>query len=307
MSRSAIEFSGVSKVYSYGFWGKKQKALDRLNLSVPEGSIFGFLGANGAGKTTGIKILMGLQFATEGEIRVFGESLSAPSVRARVGYLPERPYFHDSLTAAEFLDFHRDLYGSFQGNKKLPSNEDLLELVGLGDVAGKRLKDFSKGMLQRAGIAQALVNDPDLVILDEPMSGLDPVGRREMRDLILRLGKQGKTVFFSSHILSDIENLCHRIAFLERGVLKHEGDLKTMLHENSTRFELSFAGLSRATVLETPELKSAEPVGETYLLRCESEREGREAITALAKAGGRILSFHPEHRSLEDFLFGGRK
>lgn len=307
MSRAAIEFSGVTKIYSYGFWGKKQKALDRLNLTVPEGTIFGFLGANGAGKTTGIKILMGLQFATEGEIRVFGEPLAAPSVRARIGYLPERPYFHDSLTASEFLNFHRDLYGSWRAKKKLPSNDELLELVGLPDVAGKRLKEFSKGMLQRAGIAQALVNDPDLVILDEPMSGLDPVGRREVRDLILRLGKQGKTVFFSTHILSDVENLCHRMAFLEKGVLKHSGDLKTLLHENSTRFELAFAGMTRETVQASPVLKGAEAVGDSFLLRCASEQIGHEALQELARQGGKILSYQPEHRSLEDFLFGGRR
>jgi ABC-2 type transport system ATP-binding protein len=306
MSRVAIEFSGVSKTYKFGFLGKKQKALDSLDLAVPEGSIYGFLGANGAGKTTSIKILMGLQFADTGSVRVFGGDPGEAKTKARIGYLPERPYFHDTMTANELLDFHRNLFSGTLKGKKLPNNEELLALVGLAGVAGKQLKDFSKGMLQRAGIAQALVNNPDLVILDEPMSGLDPVGRREMRDLILKLAADGKTVFFSSHILSDVESICHRIAFLEKGVLKHEGDIRSMRSEGS-RHEISFTGISEEKRKSSPALANAKPTGGALLLVCNNGEETQKSIEEIWRLGGKLLSYHPEQRSLEDFLFGEGK
>lgn len=302
---TAIEFSGVSKTYAYGFWGQKQKALNSLSISVPAGSIYGFLGANGAGKTTGIKILMGLQFADAGTIRVFGGDPGDAATKARMGYLPERPYFHETMTAAELLNFHRSLFAG-KVNKPLPSNESLLELVGIPGVGGKQLKDFSKGMLQRAGIAQALVNDPDLVILDEPMSGLDPVGRREMRDLILKLAAGGKTVFFSSHILSDVESICHRLAFLEKGVLKHEGELRTML-QSSTRQEVVFDGIAPAKISESAPLAGARAGGGHYLLSCSGSGPAKAAIEEIWRLGGKLHSYHPEQRSLEDFLFGEDK
>lgn len=295
MSEAVIEFRELSKVYTYGFWGKKQTALDRLSLSVPAGSIYGFLGANGAGKTTGIKILMSLQFASAGEVRIFGESPESIKAKTRIGYLPERPYFHDSMKAHEFLRFHRNLFGSDLRGRKLPSEEELLDLVGLTNVADKSLKDFSKGMLQRIGIAQALVNDPELVILDEPMSGLDPVGRREVRDLILELGQRGKTIFFSSHILSDVETLCHRLAFLERGVLKFEGSLQEVRNAGTGQYEVMFTGAS---------LPQAGKFGEAWLLVCANAGEAKQAIEAVWQQGGTLISSQPRQRTLEDFLFG---
>jgi ABC-2 type transport system ATP-binding protein len=293
-----IQFDGLSKTYSQGFLGRKQTAVEALSLSVPKGSIYGFLGANGAGKTTCIKIMMGLQFATLGRVSLFGEDPLLPSVKQRVGYLPERPYFHDSMTIEKFLNFHRRLFG---GAKTL-SNEALLQLVSLSDVAGKSLRSYSKGMLQRAGIAQALVNDPELVVLDEPMSGLDPVGRREMRDLILKLNSMGKTVFFSSHILSDVEQICHRIAFLERGKLRHEGSLQEILG-GSSGYELAFRGSLDGLFGARPTRK----VGADTFVHCHSTDEANALIKAAWEKGGTLLSFQREQRSLEDFLFGSRE
>jgi ABC-2 type transport system ATP-binding protein len=303
MSSPVIEFESVSKIYKLGFWGRKQKALDQLCLSVPPQSIYGFLGANGAGKTTGIKILLSLQFVTTGKVKVFGQDPASSEAKARIGYLPERPYFHDTMKAHEFLRFHRDLFGTTLKGKNLLSNEALLDLVGLPNVADKALKDFSKGMLQRIGIAQALVNDPELVILDEPMSGLDPVGRREIRDLILKLGQNGKTVFFSSHILSDVETLCHRIAFLERGVLKYEGSLAEVRNAGTGQIEVVFR-LGEELRVKNSLLKNAQSTGDACLLHCSSAVDARATIEEIWKAGGVLVSSQPQQRTLEDFLFG---
>lgn len=307
MSEAVIDFRSLSKDYRFGFWGRKQRALDRLTVRVPSSSIYGFLGANGAGKTTAIKILMGLQFATEGEARIFGQPPTAAEAKARLGYLPERPYFHDTMSANEFLNFHRRLFGSSLAGRRQPPNEELLELVGLRQVADKSLRDYSKGMLQRIGIAQALVNDPELVVLDEPMSGLDPVGRREVRDLILRLAERGKTIFFSSHILSDVETLCHRIAFLEKGLLKFEGSLAEVRLGASGRFEVLFGGITPDRITGSARLRAASRTGDAFLLQCGNREEGRAAIEEIWQAGGTLHSFHPEQRTLEDFLFGAER
>lgn len=304
MNKPIIEFRNITKVYSVGFWGKKQIALKNLNLKVPPGSIYGFLGANGAGKTTGIKLLMGLQFPQEGSLFIFGKEANDPAAKANLGYLPERPYFHDSMTAKEFLNFHRSLFGDLLKNKKIPTNQELLNLVGLQNVEGKYLKDFSKGMLQRIGIAQALVNDPDLIVLDEPMSGLDPVGRREVRDLIVNLSQKGKTIFFSSHILSDVESICHRIAFLEKGELKFEGTIKDIQLTEKTKHELIFSGIDEIEIKKSAALKEAQLVSDAYILRCEDESAGKKAIEEIFAKNGKLKSYHPIHKTLEDFLFG---
>lgn len=301
---SAIDFKSLTKIYAVGFWGKKQKALHSASFSVPKNSIYGFLGANGAGKTTAIKILMGLQFPTEGEVLVFGIPPLDPKAKARIGYLPERPYFHGNMKVHEFLNFHRNLFSPSLAGKKLPSNEELLKLVGLEQVAEKSLKDFSKGMLQRAGIAQALVNDPDLVVLDEPMSGLDPVGRRDMRDLILKLYKLGKTIFFSSHILSDIESVCHRIAFLEKGVLKYEGLLSEILRSEAAPYEVQFSGISEAALQASGLLSKSHIAGQSRLVLCPNNQEAKRVIEEVWRLGGNLNSYHREQRTLEEFLYG---
>src|SRR6185437_10127218 len=208
MSTPAIEIAGLTKDYPVGFWRKRmRRSLDDLNLKVEDGETFGFLGPNGAGKTTTLKLLMGLIFPTSGTARVRGRSIDDVNMHREIGYLPEQPYFYDYLTARELLDY----YARFSGYSRAERRERVgrfLEVVGLRDAADLQLRKFSKGMLQRVGFAQAILHDPPVIFLDEPMSGLDPLGRREVRDVILDLKRQGRTVFFSTHILSDAEMLC---------------------------------------------------------------------------------------------------
>src|SRR5450432_2449721 len=221
-----VEIENLVKDYEVGFWRKRRvRALDSLSLSVNEGEIFGFLGANGAGKTTTLKLLMRLIFPTAGRAQILGHDIADVSMHSRIGYLPENPYFYDYLTAREFLDYCGEIFGLSKSHRRRRAAE-LLGLVNLDEKKwDTQLRKFSKGMLQRVGLAQALVNDPEVVFLDELMSGLDPVGRREVRDLIGSLRQEGKTVFMCSHILSDIEVLCDRVAILKHGRLAHVGSL----------------------------------------------------------------------------------
>ncbi|MBI3809478.1 MAG: ABC transporter ATP-binding protein [Nitrospirae bacterium] len=208
-----LRTEALSKTFHVGFWGRPLVAVDRLDLEVCEGEVFGFLGPNGAGKTTAMKILMGLMRPTSGRAWILERDLGDVGVKREVGFLPEAPYFYDYLTAQEFLRFYGQLFG-LERRVLAKRIEELLQVVGLSEAGHLQLRKFSKGMLQRIGIAQALINDPRLIILDEPMSGLDPIGRREIRDLILRLKQSGKTIFFSSHILHDAELLCDRVGIL---------------------------------------------------------------------------------------------
>src|ERR1043165_9666634 len=223
---SVIEITNLTKDYEIGFWRKRKvRALDGLSLSVDHGQIFGFLGANGAGKTTTLKLLMRLIFPTTGSARILGHDIGDVSMHQRIGYLPENPYFYDYLTAREFLEYCAEIFGLRAAERKKRA-ADLLARVRLDEKRwDTQLRKFSKGMLQRVGRAQSLVNDPEIVFLDEPMSGLDPVGRREVRDLIASLREDGKTVFMCSHILSDIEVLCDRVAILKGGRLAQVGHL----------------------------------------------------------------------------------
>src|SRR4051794_12586452 len=219
----------LTKDYAVGFWRKRPyRALDRLSLEVGAGEVFGFLGPNGAGKTTTLKLLMRLVFPTSGRAEILGKPAGDLDVRRRIGYLPEHPYFYDYLTAEELLSYFAGLFGMAGQDRKRRVNV-LLDEVGIGAERRLQLRKFSKGMLQRVGIAQALLNEPELVILDEPMSGLDPLGRRDVRALILRLRDRGCTVFFSSHVLSDAEALCSRVAILAKGRLVTAGRLTEML------------------------------------------------------------------------------
>ena len=223
MTSTAIEIDGLTKDYATGFWRKRmRRSLDNLSLRVEDGEIFGFLGPNGAGKTTTLKLLMGLIFPTAGTARIRGKSIDDVSMHREIGYLPEQPYFYDYLTARELLDYYARFFG-FAAADRHERVARFLELVGLTSAADVQLRKFSKGMLQRAGIAQAILHDPKVVFLDEPMSGLDPIGRREVRDIILDLKNQGRTVFFSTHILSDAEMLCDRVAVLVDGKLQGVG------------------------------------------------------------------------------------
>ena len=225
---AAIEILGLEKIYKVGFWRKRpRRALQPLHLNIEESEIFGFLGPNGAGKTTTLKLLMGLIFPTSGSARILGREWIDPEVKAQIGFLPEQPYFYDYLTAHELLDYYGQLSGVAAKDRKRRMAE-ILDRVGLPDVKGIQLRKFSKGMLQRVGIAQAILHDPRVVFLDEPMSGLDPIGRREVRDLIEQLKREGKTVFFSTHILSDAEALCDRVAIIHQGELRGVGAVEEL-------------------------------------------------------------------------------
>src|SRR5450432_549212 len=239
---AAIEILGLEKTYSVGFWRKRPKcALMPLQLAVEDGEIFGFLGPNGAGKTTTLKMLVGLAFPTEGTARILGMELDDPKMKAQIGFLPEQPYFYDYLTARELLKYYGHLSGV--DAKQLSARvEAVLERVGLKDSAGVQLRKFSKGKLQRVGIAQAILHDPKVVFLDEPMSGLDPMGRREVRELIEQLKHEGETVFFSTHILSDAETLCERVAVINLGELKGVGRVADLTAGVSGKVEVIWRG-----------------------------------------------------------------
>src|SRR5580704_7149039 len=220
---TAIDILGLEKTYSVGFWRKKPKcALKPLHLRVEQGEIFGFLGPNGAGKTTTLKMLMGLVYPTAGSAQILGMEINDPRMKAQIGFLPEQPYFYDYLTAGELLNYYGQLSGVAPKERERKVRE-VLGRVGLPDVMRVQLRKFSKGMLQRVGIAQAILHDPRIVFLDEPMSGLDPMGRREVRNLMEQLKQEGKTVFFSTHILSDAESLCDRVAIIQMGELRGVG------------------------------------------------------------------------------------
>src|SRR5208337_1370487 len=239
---TAIEILGLEKTYSVGFWRKQPKcALRPLHLSVDEGEIFGFLGPNGAGKTTTLKLLMGLVSPSAGSARILGHDWLDPEIKAQIGFLPEQPYFYDYLTAHELLEYYGQLSGVPAKHRK-QRVEQVLEQVGLRDVKGVQLRKFSKGMLQRVGIGQAILHNPKLVFLDEPMSGLDPMGRREVRDLMEQLKLQGKTVFFSTHILSDAEALCDRVAIIHKGELRGVGAVADLTATVQGKVEVVWQG-----------------------------------------------------------------
>lgn len=300
MSAPAIEILGLTKDYPVGFWRKRmRRSLDNLTLQVEEGEVFGFLGPNGAGKTTTLKLITGLIFPTAGTARVRGRSIDDVGMHREIGYLPEQPYFYDYLTARELLDY----YGHFANFSKAERRERvarLLERVGLASAADVQLRKYSKGMLQRAGIAQAILNDPQVVFLDEPMSGLDPVGRREVRDIILELKQQGKTVFFSTHILSDAEMLCDRVAVLAGGKLQGVGAPEQIVslevHAMDILFELPAGHALPANVAER-----ITRIGG----RCRMEVPEAELYAALEKlraCDARILSVSPVRPTLEDYF-----
>jgi len=246
-----IEINNLTKDYDVGFWRKKKvRALDGLSLSVDANQIFGFLGANGAGKTTTLKLLMRLIFPTSGSARILGHDISVVKMHSRIGYLPENPYFYDYLTARELLEYCGQLFGLTPSERKKQA-ASLLSRVRLDEKRwDTQLRKFSKGMLQRVGLAQSLINDPEIVFLDEPMSGLDPVGRREVRDLIASLRDEGKTIFMCSHILSDIEVLCDQVAILKRGKLAQVGYLDELRQRNNdpNRMEVLVTGTDAATL-----------------------------------------------------------
>jgi len=300
-SDAPLVVRGLTKAYRVGHvFQKRRLALVDLDLDLAAGEILGYVGPNGSGKTTTLKLLTGLLHPDRGAAWVFGEPLASRAWRHRVGYLPEHPYLYDYLTPAEYLDYVGRLFGLRAGLRRERTRE-LLSLVGLERAADQAMRRFSKGMVQRAGIAQALVNDPDLLVLDEPMSGLDPIGRRLVRDLIASQRRAGKTVLFSTHILSDAETLCDRVALLRGGRLVKVGPLGELLQVDVTHLEILASGVAAsAPGLEHADAKEA--VGDRLRL---AVLEGRLApiVAAIEAAGGRVLSVQPVRQSLEDYFY----
>jgi len=300
----AIETTNLTKDYPVGFWRKRPKrVLENLSIQVEQGEVFGLLGPNGAGKSTTLKIFLRLVFPTSGSARILGKELQDTSAHERIGFLPENPYFYDNLTAEEFVNYAGDLFG-LPGAVRRRRAGELLEQVGLKDSRNLYVRKFSKGMVQRLGIAQALINDPELVFLDEPMSGLDPLGRREVRDLILGLKEEGKTVFFSTHILSDAESLCERVAILNKGRIQGCGELREMLAMGVASTEI---------VIESPRselLAELKPwagytvrTGERVRIEVTKESDVATVLNYVLRAGAKIVSVNPVKMSLEDYFF----
>ena len=300
----ALATHELTKDYAVGFWRKRPyRALDRLTIAVEPGEVFGFLGPNGAGKTTTLKLLMQLVYPTSGRGELLGRPLGDLAAKRRIGYLPENPYFYDHLTAEELLTYFAALFG-YAGEDRHRRAARLLDEVGIGGERRLPLRKFSKGMLQRVGIAQALVNDPELVIFDEPMSGLDPLGRRDVRALILRLRDRGCTVFFSSHVLSDAEALCGRVAILAQGRLIAEGRLTDILAFEARGWELIVSHVDDR-LLETVagRVRSSVCIGPgRYHLDLPVESAPDRLLAELTAAGARLVSLNPIRATLEDYF-----
>jgi ABC-2 type transport system ATP-binding protein len=297
---SAIEILGLEKTYMVGFWRKRPKsALQPLHLTVEEGEIFGFLGPNGAGKTTTLKMLMGLVFPTAGTARILGREWTDPEVKAQIGFLPEQPYFYDYLTAHELLDYYGQLSG-VPGKDRKRRVEEMLQRVGLTEVKGMQLRKFSKGMLQRVGIAQAILHHPKLVFFDEPMSGLDPLGRREVRDLIEQLKQEGRTVFFSTHILSDAETLCDRVAIIHKGELRGVGAVADLTSTVQGKVEVVWQGRQIPASLKVLGAE-CHVTGDTVRAIL-PENQQDTAIDALRRERIRLIAITPLRTSLEAYF-----
>jgi ABC-2 type transport system ATP-binding protein len=300
----ALETRNLTKDYPVGFWRRRPyRALDALTLDVDGGDVFGFLGPNGAGKTTTLKLLMGLVFPTSGEAELLGRPVGDVLVRRRIGYLPENPYLYDYLTAEELLQYFAGLFGYGPADRRRRAAQ-LLDEVGIGAERRLQLRKFSKGMLQRVGIAQALINDPELVVLDEPMSGLDPLGRRDVRALILGLRDRGCTVFFSSHVLADAEALCSRVAILARGRLVSVGRLADIVAFTHRGWELVVAGVtdSAAGVLQRDARRLVRIGDGRYAIELPPEVPPDRVLAALTAAGGTLVSLNPIRDTLEDYF-----
>jgi ABC-2 type transport system ATP-binding protein len=299
MPAAAIETENLSKEYPYGFLNlKKRMSLENLNLRVESGEVFGFLGPNGAGKSTTIKLLMRLIFPTSGRARILGKSIEDVSTHQVVGYLPEQPYFYDYLTAAELLDYFARFHRLTASDRR-ERIERMLKKVGLETAKRIQLRKYSKGMLQRVGMAQAILHEPEVVVLDEPMSGLDPLGRREVRDIILELKREGRTVLFSTHILSDAEMLCDRVGVIVGGKLRGVGTPGEMVGMRTQGMEILFEveGAAKKFAL----MDRATRTGERYRVEV-SEGELYGALNELNSVGARILSVAQIKPTLEDFF-----
>jgi len=297
--KTVLSIANIHKSFSFGFIPQKKEILQGITFSVAEGEIFGYLGPNGAGKTTTLKCILGLIFPDKGTIELFGRPHLDPRAKERLGFLPENPYFYDYLTAREFLEFYGQLFG-IKRHEREARIAALLKLVGMEKAAGLQLRKFSRGMLQRIGLAQALINEPSLVLLDEPLGGLDPLGRKEIRDVIIHLREEGKTVFLSSHILQDIEMICDRVAIIVGGRIMSQGRLADLISEKILFTEVTVSGVEEKELAGLGESLTAQ-AGRT-LLKVFEEDKVQDILELVQKRHGRIHSLIPRTQTLEDLF-----
>ena len=298
----AIRTAGLGMTYSPGLFQVKKVGLQNLDLDVPKGSIYGYLGQNGAGKTTTIKILAGLQFSTSGNAWIFGGDVLNSATRKHIGFMPENPYFYEYLSADETLDFYGKLSGMDRDSRKRRT-EELLNEFGLVHARKVNMRNYSKGMRQRLGLAQAMMHSPPLLILDEPMSGLDPMGRRDVRNAILRARDKGQTVFFSSHILGDVEEICDRVCVLNQGKKIAEGPIASLLGNKIVEVALAFTGVTQEGNPEVVKLAIRQwHDGAQYHLLVDSEEKAQQVTELLLRGGAVLRSMVPHKESLEEYF-----
>jgi len=297
--KTVLTIENVHKFFKVGFIPKKKEILKGVSFSVAESEIFGYLGPNGAGKTTTLKCILGLIFPDRGKIEIFGQPHLEPRAKERLGFLPENPYFYDYLTAREFLDFYAQLF-RVKKDEREERVASLLHLVGMDRARDLQLRKFSRGMLQRIGLAQALVNEPSLVLLDEPLGGLDPLGRKEIRDIIIRLKAEGKTVFLCSHILQDIEMICDRVAIIVDGKILSQGPLTDLISEKILFTEITLSGLAAKDLAGLGESLSAH--GGRTLIKVFHEEKIQEILDLVKNRKAKIHSLLPRTQTLEDLF-----
>jgi ABC-2 type transport system ATP-binding protein len=298
---AALKIESLHKSFKTGFIPKKKTILKGISLSVNAGEIFGYLGPNGAGKTTTIKCILGLIFPDKGFIEVLGYPFLSLKAKEKLGFLPENPYFYDYLSASEFIYFYARLFG-IKRTERQTKVRNLLHLVGLEKAAHIPLRKFSRGMLQRIGFSQALINDPDIVLLDEPLSGLDPIGRKEIRDIIVRLKEEGKTVFLSSHILQDIEMICDRVAILVEGKIINQGKITELISEKILFTEIIVSGIKPDDLAALGGNISTQ--GDRTLLKIYDEDRVERIFKLIQSSRGKIHSLIPRTQTLEDIFVG---
>lgn len=298
--REVVCVKDVVKDFRPGFGLRRKRVLHGVTFEVLDGEIFGFVGPNGSGKTTTLKILMGLIRPTQGSASILGSDVAESGFRDQIGFLPENPYFYPFLTAREILDFYARLSG-VRSSRRAARIEELLEMVNLGHAADARLKTFSKGMLQRVGVAQALIHDPRVIFLDEPMSGLDPIGRKEIRDVILSLRAAGKTVLMNTHILHDVEMICDRVAIIVKGRIRHQGPIEEFLPEAEVSTAIVLSGLSPELAAGIEEDLGIElrGIGDRIELILPTKKVG-QVLTVALESGAEVVSVAPHRNSLED-------
>jgi ABC-2 type transport system ATP-binding protein len=302
MENPVIRTEGLTKIYKGDLGRKPTVGVENLNLEIRKGEVFAFLGPNGAGKTTTVKLLTRLLYPTRGQIQIMGHSVSSKNAMNRVGYLPEQPNLYGYLTGREFLDFISQIFGISSKDRRKRIG-DILEKVGLAEHSGRLIRTYSRGMMQRLGMAQALINDPDLLILDEPMSSLDPIGRKDFRDLILDLRKQGKTLFFSSHILSDAELVADRIGILNKGRLVQTGTLDDLLESQSDMVEVIFVPHNGKPSKNDLKGYDFDEQGQKTMVRLNRKEDLPALLKKITDHQAKLISVIPQRKSLEEFFF----